>query len=119
MEIWIRSQNKKFFGKIDNVYYQVGQYDKYEIRSNKGNYSIVLGIYNSDKTALKIIDKIQDLLFSEINLIHYIVTSSPEEDVKRIKEYQNNVLYLKSEDDIQYLELTRTLYEMPEKDEDI
>lgn len=58
--MWIRSQHGKFFTYCD--YFEVekfhGQYGVITL-SNRSDISVALGIYSSEKKALKILDEIQ------------------------------------------------------------
>lgn len=58
--MWIRSQRGKFFTDCD--YFEVekfnGQYGVI-ILSNRSSISVALGIYSSEKKALKVLDEIQ------------------------------------------------------------
>jgi hypothetical protein len=57
MKLWIRSQDKKFLAKVDNIFFEdnVLYYDHHE---NKAN----LGVYATEKRALEVLDEIQDLI---------------------------------------------------------
>jgi hypothetical protein len=58
--MWIRSQHGKFFTDCD--YFEVerfhGQYGVITL-NNRSDISVALGIYSSEKKALKVLDEIQ------------------------------------------------------------
>lgn len=60
INMWIRSQRGQFFTDCD--YFEVekfnGQYAVITL-SNKSDISVALGIYSSEKKALKVLDEIQ------------------------------------------------------------
>ena len=58
--MWIRSQRGKFF--TDCNYFEVEKFhEQYSVitLSNRSNISVALGIYSSEKKALKVLDEIQ------------------------------------------------------------
>lgn len=61
--MWIRSQRGKFFTDCD--YFEVEKFhEQYSVitLSNRSNISVALGIYSSEKKALKVLDEIQDAI---------------------------------------------------------
>lgn len=58
--MWIRSQRGKFFTDCD--YFEVEKFhEQYSVitLSNRSDISVALGIYSSEKKALKVLDEIQ------------------------------------------------------------
>lgn len=58
--MWIRSQRGKFF--TDCNYFEVEKFhEQYSVitLSNRSDISVALGIYSSEKKALKVLDEIQ------------------------------------------------------------
>ena len=58
--MWIRSQHGKFFTDCD--YFEVEKFhEQYSVitLSNRSDISVALGIYSSEKKALKVLDEIQ------------------------------------------------------------
>lgn len=58
--MWIRSQHGKFFTDCD--YFEVEKFhEQYGVitLSNRSDISVALGIYSSEKKALKVLDEIQ------------------------------------------------------------
>lgn len=59
--MWIRSQRGKFFTDCD--YFEVEKFhEQYSVvtLSNRSDISVALGIYSSEKKALKVLDEIQN-----------------------------------------------------------
>lgn len=66
MDLWIRSQDKEFLMKIDNINLglDVDSNESYRLFTFVGGAvtSFTLGIYNSRERALEVLDEIQELL---------------------------------------------------------
>lgn len=105
MELWIRSQDKKFLIKIDVVFYRVSFFTK-EIYSVFAN-DITVGNYSSEEKALKVLDMIQDYISEPVYLGYSInesetlvkeVFQMPQDDevLTWIDKKKNIVEYCKS-----------------------
>ena len=60
MDLWIRSQDKRMFSKIDYIYL-----DKNDRELLGGNHYMIgksLGIYKSKERALEVLDEVQNIL---------------------------------------------------------
>lgn len=66
MDLWIRSQDKEFLMKFDNINLglDVDSNESYRLFTFVGGAvtSFTLGIYNSRERALEVLDEIQELL---------------------------------------------------------
>ena len=74
MELWIRSQDKKRFMKVETLFITNDEDKKYSICGyfsqglQKGAFG--LGTYNSEKRALEILDEIQNCLYNQKSIEH-------------------------------------------------
>ena len=59
MGTWIRSQNRKTLVNANEVYARIKNKNEFEICTGKGNS---LGIYSSEKKAIKVLDMIQQAI---------------------------------------------------------
>ena len=62
MNLWIRSQNREQLSKPNKLYVKILNEERYEILSGEGFY--VLGTYKTKERALKVLDEIQDKIWS-------------------------------------------------------
>lgn len=116
MELWIRSQNKEWFGKIDNiearecsagmiVRLQDATYsDEYDIYANG---DIWVGTYENRERALEILDEIQNIMKPVIMYSPVVKDmTKPEDCYKKVKlESYNSSIEM----------LDTYVYEMPEE----
>ena len=73
--IWVRSQNKEVLVEVENlaIFSKEGSY---EIHS----YTECLGKYSTKEKALKVLDKIQRAIISQLCDINRIVFQMPQDD---------------------------------------
>jgi hypothetical protein len=67
MGTWIRSQNRKTLVNANEVYARIKNKNEFEICTGKGNS---LGIYSSEKKAIKVLDMIQQAITGKMTK-HY------------------------------------------------
>lgn len=109
MELWIRSQNKRMLTKLDYCYLE--PVHKREILG--GNHYLInqsLGIYPTEKRALKILDEIQNIIKPTL-----INTEYHSEIKQGIDKLSFDVVMQPIEDKITYIQTDVVVYEMPKE----
>ena len=115
MELWIRSQDKSSFVKVDNLYVSVGNYICYYVEKGKeipGTYyrpSGELGRYETKERALEILDEIQNILSPK-----YILTSSNIKPIGDPYYVENGVIFQRDSANETIQEVSTVVYKMPE-----
>lgn len=114
MELWIRSQDRGSIVKVDNLYISVGNYICYYVEKGKevpNTYfrpSGELGKYKSFERAMQVLDEIQELIKPKQTITTY------ESEIKEcINKSTFDVVMTPKIDNIQLIEPTTLIYEMP------
>lgn len=107
MELWIRSQDKTFLMKIDNINLGIGVDSKKPCRlfTFVGGVvtSFTLGTYKSEERALEVLDEIQNILKPRI-------IYKQNEPIETILD---GIYYLKQNVDMKIQEVSTDVYIMP------
>ena len=100
MELWIRSQDKKFLAKVNNIICEdkALYYDHHEAKAT-------LGIYKTKERALEVLDEIQNILKPQM-----IISKVG----KPIAETCDGTIY-REPDEYDFKELSTYVYEMPKE----
>ena len=114
MELWIRSQDKMNLVKVRqiSVNYQdnkqiIANYMP-ELYENSGEYYEILGTYKTKERAIEILDEIQELIKPK-----QIITTYESEIKECINKTKFDVVMTPKIDNIQLIEPTTLVYEMP------
>ena len=107
MELWIRSQNKDKLFKINGVDITKMNDNSYEI-TGYTTYDIYLGKYKTIERALEVLDEIQELIKPK-----QIITTYESEIKECINKTKFDVVMTPKIDNIQLIEPTTLVYEMP------
>ena len=113
MELWIRSQNKRYLNRVDNI--SVLDY-RVIMLANQGR--MTLGVYKSKERALEVLDEIQ----SKIKPLLYLKPSTHLrlEDIEGGKKYfeeLNNLEFITCDKNFEIIPFSSNVvvYEMPKE----
>lgn len=67
MELWIRSQDKECLMKVDRLDYDLSNY-KHRIMAN--GYQTLVAEYETKVRALKVLDEIENFIYTEVNIVN-------------------------------------------------
>ena len=105
MELWIRSQDKKFLAKVDNIFC-IDNTLFYDHHENKAN----LGTYKTKERTLEVLDEIQNILQP------IVITHEPVIDYDDMIHSlgKNTAILLGQQIETELKQAGQVVYQMPE-----
>ena len=118
MDLWIRSQDKKALIKVSGAIISVIEHTEFNANnstksfciSGMGDVDYVLGFYDTEKRALKIIDEIQEILYPNLFAI-----SKDMVENGLTKSFSNSHILTRNHNEVNIYERQSCVYEMPKE----
>lgn len=116
MEIWVKSQDKSFFGVVKELKFRINKSDNSYVIMSKGE---ILGEYKSRKRCIEVIDEFQEFTKKHSILIAFYNANITYEEAKVIRDI--NIVLLREDNSTEPQPKCEThsidiaIYEMPKE----